>query len=742
MKLNTMIKTAALALIVFFIIACQPQAQQTTDIESTSQELKKFNSEEEIIAYLEASSQNAQTGYSGGIRREMMSAAMDGDMATSAPMAKVSAESSQGSAGSAGAEEYSSTNVQVEGVDEADFVKNDDKYLYQLVQDKLVIVEAFPAEDAEIVSETELDDIRPRNLYVNGDKVIVIADGDGKSTVIPRFGIIPEERYKSETHVIVFDTSNKENPKQTHDYSVDGWYVESRMIGEHVYLISQDSVYYYNDIIDIPVLREGSTKIMSPDVYYFDNPEWNYVFNTVSSIDIEGNENDVEAKTFMMGYSGAIYVSEDNIYVSYQKNLPWRYYEDESEQRFYDVAVPLLPSDVRSKINTIKNDDSLNSYEQWQEISDAIEDMYNSMDEDSKQEMIEDIQEALDEHEAKLQQERQKTVIHRIAIDNGAIEYGAKGEVPGYLLNQFSMDEHNSNLRVATTSDYWTRQESVQYNNVYVLSSEMDIIGKKEGIAAKERIYSTRFLGDRLYMVTFRQIDPFFVIDLSNPSQPEILGELKIPGFSNYLHPYDEDHIIGLGQDTKENEWGGISTTGLKLALFDVSDVANPKQVDQFVVGEQGTYSEALYDHKAFLFSKDKNLLVIPVREVLGKPYFDDSLRYYREKVWQGAYVFNLDADGFDLKGKVTHAEDDEQQDSWYGTPTAVRRSLYMDDVLYTISDSRIVANDLETVDEISIVELPYEEPKQYPYPILYKGGGMTEAGVAVSEPAVATMEE
>ncbi len=745
-QFKTALQIAIIALIALFIIGCQPKAPTSAGgtFEENSQDLKKFESEEEIIAYLEASqTSNSKTDYYSLSSRQEVMMAFDGDMAAAAPMAKVSAESaasSQGSAGGEGANEYSSTNVQVEGVDEADFVKNDDKYIYQIVQNKLVIVEAYPAEDARIVSETELDDIRPRNLYVNGDNLVILADGEGKSTVIPRYGIIPEERYKSETHVVVFDISDRENPKQQKDYAVDGWYVESRMIGSHVYLISQDSVYYYNNLIDTPMLREGSTKIMSPDVYYFDNPEWNYVFNTVSSIDLNGGDDAVQAKTFMMGYSGVIYVSEGNIYISYQKNSPWGYYEEESELRFYDVAVPLLPGDVQGKIKEIRDDDSLNSYEKWQQISDVIEGMYNSMDEEKKKRMIKDIQEALNEHEAKLQQERQKTIIHRIAIDNGQIDYGAKGEVPGNLLNQFSMDEHNGNLRVATTSDYWTRQESVQYNNVYVLDPGMDIIGKKEGMAAKERIYSTRFIGDRLYMVTFKQVDPLFVIDLSNPTQPEILGELKIPGFSTYLHPYDENHLIGVGQDTKENEWGGITTTGVKLALFDVSNVANPKQLDQFVVGKQGTYSEALYDHKAFLFSKDKNLLVIPVREVLGEPYFDNNLRYYREKVWQGAYVFSLDTeDGFDLKGKVTHAKDDEQQDSWYGTPTAVRRSLYMDDVLYTISDSRIMANDLDTVREISTVKLPYKEPEQYPYPIMYsKGGGVAEGGIAVSEPAVA----
>ena len=125
------------------------------------------------------------------------------------------------------------------------------------------------------------------------------------------------------------------------------------------------------------------------------------------------------------------------------------------------------------------------------------------------------------------------------------------------------------------------------------LNSKMETIGKLENLAEKERIYSTRFIGDRLYMVTFLRIDPLFVIDLSNPNKPEVLGELKIPGFSDYLHPYDENHIIGIGKETGTNDWGGVSTKGVKVALFDVSDVKNPKQVDSYEIGQAGTDSEA-----------------------------------------------------------------------------------------------------------------------------------------------------
>ena len=351
------------------------------------------------------------------------------------------------------------------------------------------------------------------------------------------------------------------------------------------------------------------------------------------------------------------------------------------------------------------------------------------MDEGNKEELVEKIENAVAEYEERLEAERRKSVIHRIAIDDGSIEYGARGEVPGYLLNQFSMDENENKLRVETTTEIWARK-SVIYNNVFVLNEKMETIGKLEALAPDERIYSTRFLGDRLYMVTFKRIDPLFVIDLSNPEKPEVLGELKIPGFSDYLHPYDENHIIGIGKETEGNEWGGISTKGLKLALFDVSDVKNPKQLSKYEIGESGTDSEALRDHKAFLFDKNKNLLVIPVTEAKGKLEYDPKAGYYKQRTWQGAYAFSLTPKkGFEVRGKITHNEAEESQDwYWYGSPNAVRRSLFMDDVLYTVSEKKIKANDLNDIaKEIKEIKLPYEKT-EYEYPIPYAGVAETRA--------------
>ena len=169
----------------------------------------------------------------------------------------------------------------------------------------------------------------------------------------------------------------------------------------------------------------------------------------------------------------------------------------------------------------------------------------------------------------------------------------------------------------------------------------MKTIGSLTHIAEQEKIYSTRFIGDRLYMVTFKRIDPFFVIDLSTPSSPKILGKLKIPGYSDYLHPYDKNHIIGVGKETAANEWGGVSTKGLKLALFDVSDVEHPKQIDKVEIGDSGTDSAALSDHRAFLFDKNKNLLVIPAR-VVKTIDVPEKFSGGQQRIWYGAYVFGV----------------------------------------------------------------------------------------------------
>jgi inhibitor of cysteine peptidase len=312
------------------------------------------------------------------------------------------------------------------------------------------------------------------------------------------------------------------------------------------------------------------------------------------------------------------------------------------------------------------------------------------------------------------------TSIYRIQIDRNEMEYIASGEVPGMVLDQFSMDEYDGYFRVATTT--WNDGNR---NNVYVLNMSLNITGSVENLAPGERIYSARFMGGRCYLVTFKQVDPLFVIDLNDPYDPEVLGYLKVTGYSDYLHPYDETHVIGIGKETTDA--GTFAWyQGVKISLFDVSDVNNPVEISKLEIGDRGSDSPVLWDHKAFLFDRSRNLLVMPILEakVDTAKYSERELEWaYGEPVYQGAYVFNVSLDqGIQLKGRITHIENPDQLEQgyyYYYSPFAVERSLYIGDVLYTISQAKIMMNDLETLDYINEVELPHSSWAPYePLPV------------------------
>jgi uncharacterized secreted protein with C-terminal beta-propeller domain len=308
----------------------------------------------------------------------------------------------------------------------------------------------------------------------------------------------------------------------------------------------------------------------------------------------------------------------------------------------------------------------------------------------------------------------EKTVIHRISIDSGNINYEAVGEVIGRVLNRFSMDEFGGYFRIATTrGNVWSTGTHQARNYVFVLDMNLTTVGSVGPIAHGERIYSARFMGNRAYVVTFKKVDPFFVIDLSNPNSPRVLGELKIPGYSDYLHPYDENHVIGIGKDT--HDMGSFAWyLGVKLSLFDVTDVNRPKEISKFIIGDRGTYSTAQSDPHAFLFSLKKNLLVIPIRlyEIDEARYPDgaypSTMGVYN---WNGAYVFDLTVeDGFKLKGDISHFDENEAVSRYYyrDNNKEIKRSFYIENMLYTYSDSKLKMNNLNNM--FAINELEFSE--------------------------------
>jgi len=696
----------------------QPQITQTPQTEiiyidkSVSEyfegtnNVKKISSQEELKNILETSSSFGGNFYDNRMMKSMAveeSVMFDSAASTGVPVPSVSPMPSDGTSKTeSGGSEYSTTNVQVENVDEPDYLKNDSKYVYIVSQNTLSIIDAYPAESAKLILKIALDIESQyiQNMFLNDDRLVIFYNGQSDDEIIPQYDFVPRRSYSSVTHALIVDVSDKEHPTILKNYSIDGNFMDARMIGDYAYFVTNSNIDYQYP--RLPIIMEDSVRIMTPDAFYFDNVEQFSNFNTLTAIDIFGDK--INSESFLMGYSGTFYVSKDNFYLTYQQNMPFGFYENSSQDRFFDVVVPLLPNNIQEQIKAIKNDSSISSSAQWMKISELMQKSYNQMDKNDKEELFEKIREALNEYDMKIQEDTRKTIIHKISIDEDKIEYVAKGSVPGRLLNQFSMDENGDRFRVATTTEYYIQhQGTVRSNAVYILDEELNIVGGLDEIAPEESIFSARFMGDRLYLVTFQQIDPFFVIDLSSDT-PKILGELKIPGFSNYLHPYDEEHVIGFGRDTKEIENGRVQQLGIKIALFNVADVNNPKVTDDIIVGDSSTYSEALNNHKAFFFDKKSGVLSIPVsgdsKSLDGissaKKFAPDYNR------WSGFYVFDLNSlDGFNLKGTITHSAEDSR---YYGMSNA--RTFYIDDVLYTASEGYLKMNFLNNLEEINSIKL------------------------------------
>jgi len=614
-----MIRIAAVLIVLLVLLVIPVVSVTDTDSIGTDTEtLIEITSEQEFKDYIENQTRWYDQLYSSSYREA------EDIMYEAAPMPSASMATA-GKSVSDGAAEYSTTNVQVTGVDEADYLKNDGKYIYILRDSSLIITDVYPPQSGTVVSETELDG-SPAGMFIDGDLLVTFINEYGNRYNYNDEEIAPSSIRGDITRAWIFDISDRAHPERIREITFPGTFENGRMIGEVVYVITRDSMYYSEPVM--PAIYEGTDLLIRPSLWCPPVPMNQFNIYTLASFDLTDTRN-VQASSFLMGWDNTLYVSADNAYLAYKKWNPywWNW--------------------------------------NWQSGSSSQSD------------------------------EGQKSVIHRFGLDEGEITYQATGTFPGYLLNQFSLDEFEDNIRVATTNEQYKTDTWVQDNNVYVLSPSLDIIGRLEHLAQGEKIYSARFMGDLLYLVTFKQIDPLFVIDLSNPRQPGILGELKIPGYSDYLHPYDSTHLIGVGKDTEETVSGGVVTTGVKVALFDISDLNNPTVIDSRVIGEKGSTSEVLEDHKAFLLDRNKSIMVLPIKEIVKIPLtdtiFPDS---YTTASWQGAYVFGIDPkSGFIDTGRI--AQDQMRPNDYYWSGSSVRRSAVMDSVLYTISDNRIIGSDI-----------------------------------------------
>ncbi len=593
-----------------------------------------------------------------------------------APMAgNANAEAQTGGGG-----DYSQTNVQVEGVDEGDSVKTDGTYLYTIQNGKVYIVRAHPA--SQMAEAATLDfskeNVSPTELYVDGNRLIVLGNSWGRpgplatqKRMSPAVGDMMIRPYylPQRQEVRIYNVTDATKPVLERTLRFDGNTISTRMIASKLYLVLNQPMQW-----DYPrPLAELKDAEILPSFS-------------------DSKKGDADMPVARCGT------------VSILPHVP-------SPAYMTVAVVPTndLTTDVKTK--TIVGDGQ-NVYASAQNLYVAST-QYDYVWDSARP------------------QSNEKTNLFRFAFGADGIDLKAQGSVPGHLLNQFAMDEHENTFRVATTVGQAWDSAKASSNNLYVTNMDLQTVGKIEDIAPGEQIYSVRFLGNRAYMVTFKTVDPLFVIDTSDARNPKILGKLKIPGYSNYLHPYDENHVIGFGKEVDEsidadkvhtdNAVYYTAIQGMKVSIFDVTDVSNPKEMYKEVIGDRGTESPLLYDHHALLFDKSRNLLAFPVSVMTVKDKSVKPDQQMSTQTFQGAYVYDISLDkGLQLRGKISHYTDADWQkagDSLWGKD--VSRIVRIDNSLLSLSQAAVQSHTLSDVKYENKVDFPVDASSR-PGPIMY----------------------
>ena len=489
---------------------------------------------------------------------------------TAAPVVKATADAPAGSMEPDSAD-FSGTNVQVAGVDEGDIVKTDGKYLYVLRdQTELLILEAAGAESRVLSrtglyqSETQGDDAdyssmvrMPTELMLSGHILAVLSSYGSWHDYKNAAG---EYCYDSEERVEIdfYDVSDPAHPVKTASLGQDGYLRASRLLGDTLYLVSSWSTWDWDDTRPetyIPRLyKAGQGTLMPADCIYVCPEDAGTDYLTVAAYDLQSGV--CLGSQSLLGAGDTVYMSRDRLYVAGSQQ-----HTDESAAR-------------RESVYTVKD------YVNYSE-----------------------------------------TVLHSFALEGGAPVLSASGSVPGTLESQFSMDAYGGYLRLVTTVDRssysvyedeamsfsnyrWDEAGESRSNALYVLDAGLHTVGSVADLAPGERVYSARFDGDTAYFCTFRETDPLFAVDLSQPTAPKVLSTLKISGFSEYLHGWDEGLLFGLGREADETDGRAEE---MKLVMFDTGDKTDVTAAHTLLL--DCDYSEALYDHKAVFISPERNII-------------------------------------------------------------------------------------------------------------------------------------
>jgi hypothetical protein len=652
----------------------------------------------------------ARTEYrsSGSCPYQYDSAANLAPSASSGVVADVAAPAAAG-----GATEYSTTNTQVEGVDEADFVKNDARFVYTLAGQRpradatadpayadayastgntpgeLVILDVWPAEQAHEVSRIPLDG-HPKKLYLDGDRLLVYASLPVQNQQAQAYGSFDYYYYYNDyggdctygydcvprgdglaTLVTVYDVSDRAAPRALRQLTLSGSYINSRRVGDVVYTLVQDVLQplpgTYAAPADAPTGPEQAVAAFA-ELSAANRAR----IDAASPAELLPN---VVLRSTAAA-AGAAAIAGDAVAQPLDCGRVFEAPGGAGRGFLSVVSLSLADDGVVPERSTIVSEPGF-TYASADALYVAVP-QQNSYDPQTG-----DYQE--------------RSTIHKFDLDGLTTGYAATGLVEGRVLNQFSMDEYADHLRVASTSGYAGSDDTHSALSVLAQQgSALLTVGKIDDIAPREDIRSARFVQDRGYVVTFEKTDPLYVFDLSEPAAPRIAGELKIPGFSTYMHPIDREHLLSVGYDADDQ--GDFSWfRGIQLQVFDVADMSKPTLLHRTLIGTRGSSSEALENHLAFNYFAPKRWLALPITICEGGAGSD-----FGELTFSGLYLYDVSLDsGFSLLGGVSHPPpqavdaygDTSCYNWWSDASSQVKRSIIMDDVVLSITGTELKLN-------------------------------------------------
>ena len=525
---------------------------------------------------------------------------------------------------------YSTTNIQTEGVDEGDVVKTDGEYIY-IVNDKKSVVNIVKAQGketkkiAKIKIKYNKEDLNVKEIYYADNKLIVISGvyeddvlyGIEDSVTSKGCGV---NNGKSITIISVYDITDRSNPKLIKQNTQQGDFDSSKLSGNYVYTISEANV----NITDkkdscVPEINE---KPMDYSKIYLPNKIDGGSYTVITVMDIN-NPDKFYDQTAIAGNVQNVYVSENNIYLI----------DDEYEE--IDISDTKKGKNILKKKNIGKLQESKKnlSAKEIKKVKKAYGGEY-------------DWSKVTETRKIGYFKSQIKTNIVKYSYKDGKLNFVNENSVEGYVDSNLSFDEKAECLRfvssnstssyvgertvlkdgkgkmisenIVNTNDYEKYyDEKVLDNNVYVLDENLKEVASIKGLAKNESVYAVRYLGNYGYFVTYKNTDPLFTVDFSDMKNPKIVGKLKLPGYSDYLHFYDENSMLGLGMENDEY---------LKLEMYNVSN-GKAKQISKKVL-KRYMDSDALHDYKSIIVDKEKNL--IGFNATLSNGNYDDVYVLYR----------------------------------------------------------------------------------------------------------------